>query len=79
MTTATKTIQITVPVNEVNIAELISRKMGWIVTHVQEPNLSMAQEDAEAKDFLKSLQLSTSTPVPADENIYDAITETKYL
>ena len=78
MTEAIKNFQISVPLPEVPAAELLFSKMGWLVLNQSHNETDSVLDDSAAMQFLHSLQFETSTPVPADENIFDAIVENKY-
>ena len=80
MTGAIKNFQISVPLPEVAAAELLLSKMGWLILNQSHNETeSVLDDDSKAMQFLHSLQFETSTPVPADENIFDAIVENKYF
>lgn len=78
MNVATRTIQLTIPASDYKKAERISNQMGWIIS-IPQPDKEEAESDKEALAFLRSLQLTPATPIPADEDTFDAIIEEKYL
>lgn len=78
MNVATRTIQLTIPVSDYKKAERISNQMGWIIS-IPRPIKEETESDEEALAFLRSLQLTPATPIPADEDTFDAIIEEKYL
>ena len=79
MTGAIKNFQISVPLQEVAAAELLLSKMGWLILNQSQNETKPVLDDSKAMQFLQSLQFDTSTPVPVDENIFDAIVENKYF
>lgn len=74
MDVATRTIQLTI----LKKAERISNQMGWIIS-IPQPVKAETPSDEDALAFLHSLQLTSATPIPDDEDTFDAIIEEKYI